>query len=456
MKQNIKTGMSLALATALSLGVSACSSSDDAGVTPASTGTDVTVERGKVYDANVTDSSNPAQVATEKSAQNVYTFANAPTYPVVVNGGWIDVNDDGKMDTSDVKLDIEMKSYGTTVTPITTVMATESNATKREAMLQELADKLNATGTGSDTKVTVADLLKVPSDAPRDVMVVANATYKEMKDNVGVSVPDLDNVMAQFTAINSAIGSEGTAVAAEKLVISDLGDKIEKVSNQDIFEFEQDKSNAVIPELVLSLLKNNITGFDPHTLTFKDDYTVSSEFGIRTWRVDGKTLIINGADGDRQEYTFDSTNPTNDSNVSVVGYYGDSVENYVLPITVTAPVVVTPPTTGGGDITGGSTTPDLSGYSSIVIYKNILQTTADGLLAGFSAQKGFKSENISASCTDFGFTVKPAESLVAGATIKIYTEINTKTYAVRSCTENDYTSASFGGGSANILAYYGN
>lgn len=86
LKQSKKLGMSLALATLLSLGVSGCGGSSD-GASAGVTGVDVTVERGKVYDANVTDSSTPAQVASQKNGKNVYTFANAPTYPVVVTGG---------------------------------------------------------------------------------------------------------------------------------------------------------------------------------------------------------------------------------------------------------------------------------------------------------------------------------------------------------------------------------
>ncbi len=358
MKQNMKIGMSLALATALSLGVSACSSSDDAGVTPASTATDVTVERGKVYDANVTDSSTPAQVATQKSGKNIYTFAKAPTYPVVVNGGWIDVNDDGTMDAGDVKLDIEMKSYGTTVTPITTVMATESNATKRDEMLQELADKLNATGTGSDTKVTTSDLLKVPSDAPTEVTVVSNATYKDMKEN-NTSKPDLTDVMSQFDTIYGGLVPNATATDIEQVVMSSL-------ENQGY---------------IVKVSKEEITA-----------------------------------------YTEAHTKP------------------------------VTPPATDGGDTPTETVLPVLSGYSSIVIYKGINKTIADGLLNAYSANNGFKSENTNASCTDFGFKTPTSTSTAVGVTTKTYMT----TDFTRSCIEADYTSSQYSSGSANILAYYGN
>jgi len=102
---NKRVGMILAFIAFLALNMTGCNSSDS------TSGADVVVERGKVYDANVTDSSTPVQIAQEKSGQNIYMFAKAPTFPIIVNGGWIDVNNDGIKNTGDVKLDIIMKSY---------------------------------------------------------------------------------------------------------------------------------------------------------------------------------------------------------------------------------------------------------------------------------------------------------------------------------------------------------
>ena len=248
-QQSIKIGMSLALATVLSMAVTGCGSSSDDATSAASTAVDVTVERGKVYDANVTDSSTPLQYATQKAGKNVYTFAKAPVYPVVVNGGWIDVNNDGAMDASDVKLDIQMKSYTTTVTPITTVMATFATKADRDIALQSLADALNAGSIGSDIQVTLEDLLKVPSEAPRDVMVVSNATFKDMKEK-STSRPELSDVMGQFTTINAGLADGATFVDAEQAVMSSLESQslVEKVSSQDILEFKQELANSVTPE----------------------------------------------------------------------------------------------------------------------------------------------------------------------------------------------------------------
>lgn len=371
--KNMKISMSLALATVLSLGVTGCGGSSDSAPAATSTATDVTVERGKVYDANVTDSSTPAQVATQKIGKNVYTFAKTPTYPVVVNGGWIDVNGDGKQGTEDVPLDIQMKSYTTTVTPITTYVA-DANKTIREQKLEALVAELNANGVGEDANITAEDLLKVPSDAPSDVMITANAIYKDYKEHNSTTQTDNDAVLSQFSTIEGyvAVGIVGDAKVYEEAVMQNL-------INQNLIKA----------------------------------YT--------------------------QAY-IDSLTPT-----------------------------VTPPVTDGGDTTdGGSDTttgggdtsvtlPDLGAYSAIVIYKNIAQTTADGLLNAYTAYNGFKSSNTTSSCTDFGFTSGDiaSQTNVQGITSIVYS-INTSTFTSRTCSEIDYSGASFGGGSANILAYYGN
>ncbi|SFV66823.1 hypothetical protein MNB_SM-4-1252 [hydrothermal vent metagenome] len=369
--------MSVVLAGLISLSATGCGGGSGDSVAGAlSSAVDVTVERGKVYDANVTDSSTPAQVATQKVSKNIYTFANEPVYPVLVNGGWIDVNDDGTMDVNDTVLDIEMKSYSTTVTPITTFTA-DANETIRTQKLEDLLARLNANGVGEDANLTLEDLLKVPSEAPKDVFVIANAIYKDMKENAD-ALPDEDAVLSQFGTLYSALPLDAIAKDFEVLVVGDLvtAGNTKKVSNQDIFEFEQALPDAVVPELALFLLKNNIDGIDVHgSLTFNANYTVLSVLGTRTWSVNGTILILNGADGDREEVVFESTMPRDGSSITRTGYYGDSVQDGgSYQITVTAPVIDTGTGTGA-DVDGGSpdgsTSLDLTSYSSIIIYKNI-------------------------------------------------------------------------------------
>lgn len=381
-EQYKKIGMSLALTTVLSLTTTGCgewtltkastndntstkdntsntstndntlNTSTDLNASNASTRVDITVELAKVHDANVTDSSTPTQVATHKST-NVYTFANTPTYPVVVNGGWMDVNDNGKKDAKDVNLDIEMKSYGTTVTPITTFVA-DTNKTKREQKLNELVKRLNESGIGANTTITAKDLLKVPSVAPRDVFIIANAIYKEMKEHAD-TLPDEDSIITQFNSIDT-LDKNATAKDFQENIIDNL-------VSQNLLDYSK-------PVIITPTISNTV-------------------------------------------------NVTND--------------------------------------TTEVTLPNLDAYSSIIIYKKIDKTIADGLLNIYKSNTGFKSSNISASCSDFGFTDTDIETNTAmgGMVIKTYSITRTSPFSIKTCTESDYGEAQYSSGNANILSYYG-
>jgi len=207
-EQYKKIGMSLVLTTVLSLATTGCSSSD----TPASSGNDVTVERGKVYNANVVDASTPPQVAKEKANLNVYTFAKAPVFPVTVTGGWIDVNDNGVPDANDTKLDITMKSYGTTVTPVTTFIA-DANETVRQKNLDDLVAKVNAS-TPDDANITAEELLQLPSKAKPATFVTANAIYQNIKINGTATLDGL--------GIDTLYAFDLNATALEEKVVSSL------------------------------------------------------------------------------------------------------------------------------------------------------------------------------------------------------------------------------------------
>lgn len=299
MNENSKIEMSFALVIALSLGVSGCGSSGSDSDNITSSATDIIVERGKVYDANVTDSSTPHQVAKQKEGKNIYTFAKTPKYPVVVNGGWIDVNDNGKMDTNDTKLDIEMKSYSNVVTPITTYIA-DDNKTYREQKLEELVTKLNSSGVGSDTNITVEDLQKVPSKAPKEVMVLSNATFKDMKEKNSSKV-DVSSIMSQFETIYSALPSNANATSVEEQVMNTLKSEslVHKLTEQDISDHvsvDGNKSTADLSNVnVIHIYKNMDAKQASVTIAmYKDypDFTSSSVSASASCKDYGFTQLI--------------------------------------------------------------------------------------------------------------------------------------------------------------------
>jgi hypothetical protein len=133
---------------------------------------DVTVERAPVLNATVTDANG--QVATQKVGQDIYSFAQAITFPVTVVGGFIDLNGNGVADSTDISLDIPLKSYSNIVTPITTLVAVE-DPVKREELTQVLLAKLNV----NDSTLSEDDLLGL-SSKNQYVSALSNSIYEEV------------------------------------------------------------------------------------------------------------------------------------------------------------------------------------------------------------------------------------------------------------------------------------
>ena len=102
------------------------------------TSTDVTVERGAVYNSVVTDANG--QIAIQKDGQNVYTFAITPVYPITVTGGVVDVDGNG-IDESDIELFTPLTSYSNIISPITDYLGdTTSDSGKiKLAKLKEIS-----------------------------------------------------------------------------------------------------------------------------------------------------------------------------------------------------------------------------------------------------------------------------------------------------------------------------
>ncbi len=96
-----------------------------------STSKTITVERGPLLDANVTDALG--HVAVELGAGK-YAFDHNPEYPISATGGYIDVNRDGKIDAGEVKNELMLKTQSGDVVTMATTLASDANKTK---VLQE-------------------------------------------------------------------------------------------------------------------------------------------------------------------------------------------------------------------------------------------------------------------------------------------------------------------------------
>ena len=111
--------------TGCGAGSSADSTGADAGVnTPAAV---ITVERGPVLDANVTDANG---TRGHELGNGQYAFDDAPQYPITAIGGYIDVNRNGKIDAGEVKNTLKLQAKAGDVVTIATTLAEDKNVSE--------------------------------------------------------------------------------------------------------------------------------------------------------------------------------------------------------------------------------------------------------------------------------------------------------------------------------------
>jgi uncharacterized protein (TIGR02145 family) len=217
---------SLVLSTLTAAFLVGCGGGGGGSSTPA-TSTDVTVERGAIWGAAVTDANG--QVATQQSAtSNVYTFASAPKYPIKALGGIIDI--DGNPETTDDVIDFtgkELTSYSNVITPITHYLGDTSPGQDGEAKLEALKTLL---------KITSSDdlLKKVPSDTNNiEILALTNALFQILNDDDGTND---DSFEERFTVLKTSF-VDGTelkdfAKLLEEEVVNILG--LEKLTEEQV------------------------------------------------------------------------------------------------------------------------------------------------------------------------------------------------------------------------------
>jgi len=273
--------ISLAVLAVLSFGFSGCGNSSES---ESSNSYTTEVSRGDVYDANVTDSSTPARVAVQVKGKNQYRFNVAKseiTFPIVVNGGYVDVNDNGILDTEDTLLNIEMKSYSDVVTPVTTYLADEMSVEAQklnaqelenlsEEKLQELVALINTNRDENRSKVTAEDLLKPATDTTFEAALAINAVYAELTDvATSGSSFDLNDVNDSYNTIRAQVREGASAVEIEKYTIQYLG--IETFTEEKIKEYKNALAGIVDSALELNTSVNAGFSVDAGIASSKDN-----------------------------------------------------------------------------------------------------------------------------------------------------------------------------------------
>lgn len=264
-----------------------------------STSTDVTVERGAVFGATVTDAAG--QVATQKSGSNVYTFATTPVYPITASGGIIDVNGDEQISAGDVELTTVLTSYSTVVTPITTYLGdtTTTDGKTKLAKLKEIS------GVTNDD-----DLLKrVPSELSTDVIVLTNAIFEIMNDGDNTNdnfITDYDNSV--FKTNFTTLKTEADKYTDKKEILKALEEKV--VTNIGLIKLTADEvTNAANGTTKATLLKvADLTRYVTYDNEYwYDDVNISgNKFTTKSY-IKGSSWTLDGTNDDI--VTTDATNP---------------------------------------------------------------------------------------------------------------------------------------------------
>ncbi len=209
----------------------------------------ITVERGPVKGATVTDANN--KIGVQLGTTNVYYIPKPVTYPVTVTGGWVDVNNDNVKDAGDIVLDKVMKSYSAIVTPVSSAIV-DPDPAKRLAMWNKLA-LLHDT--------TVINLQKLPSQGDVKAIALHNAIFKESYDN-NISMGALftfdtlndptdtkvislkneyDTIKAWGSSSNGMVNGVVSASKMESYLIS---------QNSGMFETAQDSSSSPVQSTI--------------------------------------------------------------------------------------------------------------------------------------------------------------------------------------------------------------
>ncbi len=172
------------------------------------TPTVITVERGPLLDANVTDAQG--HVAVEIGAGE-YAFDHNPEYPVTAKGGVIDVNRNGKIDAGEVKNELELTAQSGDVVTMATTLASDGNKTK------VLEEQFGLTKEQIETQT--------PSQS-KEIEAFSNTLY-EYSVEKGYANPsdipsaELETLVDEYKAKREAYQTDGQTPAEREQVVMD-------------------------------------------------------------------------------------------------------------------------------------------------------------------------------------------------------------------------------------------
>jgi len=207
--------------------------------------TSVTVERGAVFMATVKDAEGQVATNNDLGMSNIYTFKASPKRPISVTSGYVDVNNNGLLDANDTKLDINLSSYVSVVSPLTTLIGDyENNATVLNSLVQNY-------------EINISQIIgSVPSKTSKDAIILSNAIYKSLKlgfeynsTNFRQSIVDVNTTYNQ--SFNSLTSLSELASSLENQVFIDLG--VSRLGSAELSQINSElSSNYYVTTLELN------------------------------------------------------------------------------------------------------------------------------------------------------------------------------------------------------------
>jgi len=212
-----KKNIALASVAIIAMIISGCGSSGGGD----STATTVTVERGPVFGATVTDSSTPVKTAVNTAGTNQYVFASTPTYPITVTDGFIDANYDGVITAGvDYPLDLPLVAErGLNITPLTTYIA-DLNDTEEETLAATIG-------------ATVTELTDLPSAATGVIVAAVNSAYAAL----------VTETLNPGTDIEAAFNSSFDLLQSETIVSDNVTS--DNITSEDLADIEKNINDTL-------------------------------------------------------------------------------------------------------------------------------------------------------------------------------------------------------------------
>lgn len=218
------------LAALILAGCSGTSSTDAA----SSSTTDITVERGPVEGATVTDANG--QVA-KFMGQARYRFSSTPTYPIIAEGGYIDINRNGVIEAGEVKLQYKLEAQqGEVITVVTTL----ARNTQVRAMLQEAfglsEEEIESATPGTNKKIAAI------SDAAYAYSVENNLSAINLSEEQALQIEE------RIHARIATYEENGQSISAlENALMNQL--KVERITESELPGIRQELREALHTEM---------------------------------------------------------------------------------------------------------------------------------------------------------------------------------------------------------------